>query len=247
MIPGLQGGLVDAGSVLNLDTSENDVDVWDRVGSPAEIIHLTIWIDSGVVIGGRPALDVTGLTAGSRVIIMNEGRIQGQGGDGGQGDRGQESGGTFSLRGGGGGGGVGTPFGLKGLGRVVGGGANGDDGTDGGTELTTEGIGGANEYVGEDPRSFISGDPPLDGGDAIASDAIKISINNINGQIWGGGGGGDGGRRPPGGPNEDGWDGGDAAEDAPGTVSGSAGYAIRGSDVTFINGGSSPNVEGTVG
>lgn len=242
MIPGLLTAAGSAGLVVLID-GETEVDIASRVGSPNDAISLTVIVPSGSTIGSadiaNAALDMSGLASGSRVHLINLGRIQGKGGDGGDGSDGNFAGGSGPGRGGGGGGGAGTNVGTGGTATSPA--TAGSDGTD-----DTGGAAGAT--ASSTTTAFVFGTAGEDGGDAINAGSVTLSITNADGEIWGGGGGGGGGARrnsdilEPGAGGDPGEAGANGA-----TLGGAGGYAVRGSSVTFISGGSDPNVKGTVG
>ena len=238
---------------VTYDTTTQDVDVFADAGSPSAAQDWLVVVESGVTIDSSdpsiPAFDMSGFPAGTRVVLVQAGLILGAGGAGGQG-----AGSSGTSIGGGGGGGAGSVVGAGGLG---GGGTGGNDGTDGAAHpSTTAGTGGTGTNTG---GTFVGPTAGEAGGDAISSGSVELIIDNT-GSIWGGGGGGGGTDGSS--INGNGGDGGDggapgvagsAGTNVPGVFYGTAGaggaggYAVRGSDVTFRVGGSSPDVEGTVG
>lgn len=249
IVPGLPTPIADASQILNLSATENDVDVFARLGSPTYVVHPVIYVQSGVVIGSSDAataaLIISGFASGSTFTLINEGRISGKGGDGGVGDDGKDA---LQVRvGTGGGGGAGASVGIAG--PVTSPATLGTNGS-----ATLGGHEGANGISGPTVpvKSATEGE---DGGDAISCGAFPLSITNANGEIWGGGGGGHGALWDVGSGDWHaqlglGGSGGDIAEDCENIgflTAGFAGYAVRGSAATFVSGGSDPNVKGTVG
>lgn len=252
MIPGfpMRSG---AGLFVDLNTNAFGVNLFQRAGSPSYATTVLAVVRPGVTVGSTatdiPALDCSEFPAGTLVVLVNQGRIQGCGGEGGKGDLWGTGGGT-QYWGGGGGGGAGTAPGTGGItdpAQPSASGASGDS-TSGGT--------GANSLaLSTGSAVFSDNEPGEDGGDAISHGAVDIAINNIAGEIWGGGGGG-GGSQASGLDTAVGGDGGDPGRAGDGSTQvgnpvspgGAAGYAVRGTGtVTFNGGGVSPNVEGTVG
>lgn len=244
IVPGLPTGAGQSPNILVLGASENDVDVFARLNSPAYAFTGYIYVLPGVVIGSSssttPGMDFTGFIAGSSFQLINEGRISGAGGAGGAG--GDAYAGSAQV-GAGGGGGAGTVVGAGGTATSPA--TAGSAGTD-----STGGAHGTSAIAGGSP-AFKATEEGENGGDAIASALVTLSIINANGEIWGGGGGGVGGFEPN--PTlNDGGDGGDAGEDAEHIgllASGFAGNAIRGdaANITFVSGATDPNVKGDVG
>jgi hypothetical protein len=115
---------------LTISSNTTNFDIHVAAGSPAVASNITVTINAGVTVGSasatNPALTTGNLPAGSTITIVNNGRIQGAGGNGGSG---------------------GTGY------------TNGTDGGAGGTALLL---------------------------------TQNVTIDNTNGQIWGGGGGGGG-------------------------------------------------------
>src|SRR3954470_4677232 len=72
---------------VNSDTA--DLNVATTLNSPAGPVEVVLFIASGVnvygsVVGaGQPGLDCSGLASGSNVIIINNGKFWGKGGNGG--------------------------------------------------------------------------------------------------------------------------------------------------------------------
>lgn len=241
-VPGLPTGAANSGGILILGQSQNDVDVFVSLNSPPYVSTFSVIVGAGIAIGSTsaltPAMDFTGFAAGSTFNLINRGRIGGAGGNGGRG--GDGFGGLPNFAGAGGGGGAGSVPGLGG----------------GATPLGTVGQPGGALLGGVHGTSLTASSPPFlfteegqNGGDAILSGTFVLNITNIEGEIWGGGGGGVGGFQPN--PTLfDGSNGGDIATDCEhiGLLeNGFAGYAVRGTAVTFISGPSDPNVKGLVG
>lgn len=234
------------------------------MGSPAGVQDYTVLVTSGTIIGSAtptdPAMDLSGFTAGSRVRLINYGRVGGAGGAGGEGIDGYISlaaGVQFGIadhKGGGGGGGAGT---------VVGVGASATStavsGSNGGDEL-----GGAFGANGSGSNNYVVGSLGTDGGDAVFAGIHTVAILNATGEIWGGGGGGEGGyvsriNLGVGGTVNVfilGTNGGDVGDAADGTnilaqqPPASAGYAVRGSGViAFLDlaGSIDPQFKGAFG
>ena len=238
-VPGLTGG--GGGIVVAITASTQDVDLAALLGNPSGAVHYMLFIDSGVVVGSSststPALDASGLNAGSVGRWFVNGSAYGAGGDGGNGWA--FSGGN-GFDGGGGGGGGGSIVGLGGDGAFTGG--DGADGTlDGGT--------GGQTLVAV--SGDITGTPGLPGGDSVTLNH-PVTVY-VSGNIGGGGGGGDGASDVD--SLDDGGDGGGLGEDggngsSEGATQGAAaGFAIRYSESgdATINLVGSGSVEGTVG
>lgn len=241
MIPGLPHQSPSGKRFLVLNASENNVDVQARVLDPLIPVDVVISVATGVIIGSAQgagndqSIDLTGLPAGSTVRIINKGRIQGRGGNGGS--AGCSSTGDTRWAGGGGGGGVGSVPGEAGLGGISLGNLNGTDGTAGGTAFGSAGSGGTggnDDMFGGPELSFTYGDQ---GGIAIRAGDIALVIDNGSGEIWVGGDGGRGGTVS----SKDGESGFDPDEyDA--SSGRSPLTAVEGTDVTFLSGGSFPNL-----
>lgn len=254
MIPGHPR--VNATAVLvRYAASENDADVFADAGSPTAPVNLVVQIASGVVLGStgptNPSLDFSSFATGSSLYLQNAGKVQGAGGAGGQGFTTVSS--SVESVWGGGGGGAGT---VGGVGFPMLGVAAGADGTD-----TAGGAGG--EFWQRIGGGGLSPTVGGDGGDAIDAGTHAITIDNASGEIFGGGGGGGGATveapfdtgTPGNNANTFGGTGGGPGDVGGDSVQvlgtpiagGAAGYAVRSSGtVTFVAGGSSPNVEGTV-
>jgi len=76
---------------LNLTISSNtfNYNIYQEAGSPTNPVNVTLTIESGVIVGSvntaQPALTTGSFPSGSTVKMINNGRIQGRGGDGGDG------------------------------------------------------------------------------------------------------------------------------------------------------------------
>ena len=243
MLPGLPNHAASFRS-HRYSVSAEDSDLHADIDSPSGAVLVVVRVNSGVYLSSSdrsiPAFNVSNLAAGSRVILLNDGEIRGAGGDGGPGKAL-----SSSLDFGGGGGGAGVVPGIGALGGRAfdpgGAPVNGEDGT--------EFLGGANGEAAlysqlAYPRDAATGE---DGGTAILSAGVTITVYN-NGTIWGGGGGAAG--YTDAGPPFDvfGGDPGQPGGSHTGTPPGGAGgYAINGTDVTVATGGSSPDLEGDIG
>jgi hypothetical protein len=247
IVPGLPTG-VPAQLIYRYATPTLDRDLFVDLGSPTDPVDVLVYVISGVIMGstdtGNPALDLTNLPTGSTVQLVNNGLIEGRGGDGGLSWREV----SFGVSGGGGGG-AGTLGGTGAIGTAAIPSTVGADGSSG-----SGGAGGTADNTGGSFREPTNG---LPGGDAINAGSIPLTVIN-SGSIWGGGGGGGGGNRTDAFDERDGGAGGDSGQPGeqgqpipggffPGKPGGAAGYAIRGTAVTVVSGGSSPNMEGTVG
>jgi hypothetical protein len=236
--------------------TSNDVDVHADIGFIIGPVSLTIFVPSGVTIGStsiaNAALDLSGLYDGSRIMLVNQGTIEGKGGAGG--DAG--SNGLLGLRGsgGGGGGGSGTVGGTAGEGWAN---PPATDGTAGTSGVAGDGGPGQDDATMTTTRATLDGGPAKE---AIFMGNSELTIVNAGASIFGGGGGGGGGGYRDGnyraggdggGPGVVGLDGDGATNPVLGSpargVGGPPGFAIRHSgDVIFISGGTSPNVEGDI-
>lgn len=239
-VPGLPNAQAGAGNALILGVSENNVDVFARLGSPSDVFVGSVYVAPSITIGSassaNPAMSFIGFAAGSHFQVVNEGTISGAGGNGGNGGNGLGT--PPTDVGAGGGGGAGSVPGTGGSAAAPAtAGANG-------TAL----LGGAHGTSGVGAAPFLMTTEGEDGGDAIEISGITLSIANATGNIFGGGGGGVGGFEPN--PTlADGSNGGGIGEDCEHIAflaSGFAGYAIRGAGATFVSGGSPPNVKGIV-
>lgn len=186
---GASGRRLGIGTTLILSASQNNVNLWNEFGTPAAADLYTVRILPGVIVGStsvaQPAMTTTpNFTAGSTFLILMEGdgRVQGKGGDGGDG-RWVTGLPTAAA---GGGGGAGTLPGLAGLQR-----STHFPPTDG-TDLAGGAGGFASTYTGGaeiDPNTVGE-----DGGDAIHTwyDIEIEATFGADGAVWGGGGGGRG-------------------------------------------------------
>lgn len=184
----------------------DNVNLFTDLGSPAYPVDVTVMILDGVTIGAavaagqdapNPAFRIpSSFAAGSRVYLINRGRIAGGGGIGGEGDRGRrDTGQGTAFVGGGGGGGAGSssqgglesPFDFD----------PDNTATDGSSGTTT--LGGAagaqdpNEAPGVGDGGYSRGASPQRGGSAISCNNVDLWIDNTSGEIWAGGDGGEGG------------------------------------------------------
>lgn len=79
--------LVVAPSIININASAQNVNLWNLAGNPPCAISATVNIAAGVTIGSTsnasPALTTGPFASGSAITINNSGRIAGKGGDGG--------------------------------------------------------------------------------------------------------------------------------------------------------------------
>jgi hypothetical protein len=222
-------------------SSQDNVNFFTDAGSPS-FGNWVIVIEAGVTLGSAdvstPAA-VTGSFPGT-LTVVNSGRIQGQGGDGGAG-RGFVAGGKGTdWHSGGGGGGAGTGYGLGGESGT----GTGVDGADGTSE-----DGGAGGIAGTNPggvhdHAAVAGE---NAGHALQLE-MDVTVDNTGGEIWGGGGGGSGGD----GAGAFGGSGGDPGEAGSvglnGPSAGAAGKAVdlQGNSITWDGGEGSPNVKGAV-
>jgi len=254
---------------LTIPASVQDLHLHSALGAPSGILTVNLRIPRGLVVSassaGGWALDTTGFESGSEINVFNEGYIIGAGGNGGRGSsvyesaqsdtaifqsachgypgghaiRGPGAGRTLNLHnatgfvygggGGGGGGGARSSGGIPsegsggGGGGGAGGGNGGDAGAAGGT-IATNGKAGSPGPVGA-------------GGDGGAGASAGPAAGSA-----GGAGGGYG---------ESGSDGVAATAATLVGVRGAGGAAgravdVNGATVTFVSGGSSPNVRGAV-
>jgi len=266
IVPGLANAATVEGNFATIHSDTTKQSVTLLFGAPTSAVDVFLTVAHGVVCGSDnsfwPGLWVD-LPSGSVVRLTNLGRITGKGGDGGNGHRGEdffETGSTSPslARGGGGGGGAGTTSGYGGGADESSSATNGVAGT-----ATLGGAAGAN---GIDADSyFLLATPGRNAGDAIILNAgVELIITNVDGEIWAPGGGGTPGNfgtniipYSPGAGGDIAMPGGNGNRltgsgytGAPGPLTpGTAGYAVRGAvaDITFISGGSSPELKGTVG
>jgi hypothetical protein len=167
---------------FHCSVSKNNVNFFTDAGSPA-YGNWNIIVDKGVILGSTStgtAAATTGVFPGALKITVL-GRIQGKGGDGGQGLLTVSK---VSIAGGGGGGGAGTQVGS--------GGDSDPNGTDGfpGTPTSGGAGGSSGSQVGSLERNFGAG---RSGGPALS---LSMSAFVAAGEIWGGGGGGAGSLSP---------------------------------------------------
>ena len=241
MLPGLPN-FAAAAIVFAYQVSAEDSDLYVDMGSPAGSATVVLYVNAGVVLSSSgpsvPALDITSFNTGSHIIVVNRGDIRGAGGAGGNS---KSFDGSPAGNYGGGGGGAGIVGGIGGFGHP----ATASLGADG-----TEFAGGANGTQ-TDGRTYI-GEATVGGtgGTALLSGDIRLTVYN-EGTIWGGGGGAGGNgsfgtiTAPTGGaPGAAGDQGSRQSNSAAG---GAGGYAVNGTDITFVSGGSSPDVEGDIG
>lgn len=183
----------------------DNVNLFTDLGSPAYPVDVTVMILDGVTIGAavaagqdapNPAFRISSsFAAGSRVYLINRGRIAGGGGIGGEGDRGRSDGNSASgFIGGGGGGGAGSSSqgGPESTYDIDPGNAA-TDGSAGTT--TTGGAAGNNDINGNTTGGYDRGGDPQFGGTAIACNNVDLWIDNTSGEIFAGANGGDGGRQ----------------------------------------------------
>ena len=82
-------GLLGGSRTLVISSNQTNFNLHTALGSPGGAVRATVIINSGVVVGSNnsatPALDEGPLAAGSRVTIINNGRLAGMGGAGGAG------------------------------------------------------------------------------------------------------------------------------------------------------------------
>ncbi len=202
---------------------------WDGVSATT----VTINIPSGVIVGststGTPGITIS-LPVGSTVILNNEGRIQGRGGDGGRGDDTQTLGGDGGTA-------LNTNVSttIDNLSGEIWGGGGGGGGGGGSTNTNPPGSGGGGGGGGAGTNGG-SGGP---GGSGSSSSGSAGSAGTATAGGNGGGGGvlaGNGGTG--GNPGIAGSNGGTGCPICFGSSGGAAGNAIDGvSNVTFVNTG----------
>jgi hypothetical protein len=267
------------GSLVSLEFTTNEmcVDAYARAGSPAGPVTLTMRIPEGVLIYslvvGTPALDLEGFAAASIINIINEGHIQGAGGDGGDGGVSATMSGSDPLRIAGRPGedagdairGPSTAVDVNitnANGFIWGGGGGGGGG--GGTADNGDGDWSAGGGGGGGAGGGKRGQGGSMGSSTATSATVRIGDPGVSAGIgpngtFGTGGLGDEVNSATGGPGGDGGDWGESgdpgtspstgAQDSPGGDGGAAGKAYNqngGSPVNFVSGNSSPNVEGAI-
>jgi hypothetical protein len=259
--------VVDAGVNLTISTSQSNV-ILSSLASISSPAAVTVTIAPGVVISssspGTPALATGVFPAGSVLTIINQGTIRGAGGSGGMGG-GSGSVGGFSFNANT----IGSPGGAGGAairldwpasinnasGTIAGGGGGGGGGGSGWKDFDCwlgGGGGGGGAHGG-------SGGPPGNGMCRVASVGQPGTTSSFGaggaGGIWGpdlrAGAGGNGGA--PGQPGQPGAKGqkqyGDPGNgNYNGGAGGAAGAAVitQGNSLSWISGGSAPNVLGPV-
>lgn len=256
-------------------SNEANVRVFERMGSPAGAGPFTVTVAPGVditsVTPSVPAMDFTGFPGGATVNLVNQGRIMGCGGHGGDGAEGgnmDSDHGLFASRRGGNGknGGVGIKGPGTGVtfsitnaqGRIYGGGGGGGGGgvsTDFNSTACNGGGGGAGAGNGRGGRggTAYSQDSGATAAGADGTNGLLVNTaangtggagtNSVDASTASGGNGGDWGAN--------GTIGGSAtanAWDIPPGNAGTAGLAIdqAGGTAGFVSGSGSPNVKGAV-
>jgi hypothetical protein len=260
---------------LEFTTNEMCVDAYARAGSPAGPVTLTVRIPAGVLIyslvTGTPALDFEGFASGSIINLINEGHIQGAGGEGGDGGVSATMSGADPLRirgrpGEDAGDAIRGPSTACDVnitnanGFIWGGGGGGGGG--GGTADNGDGDWSAGGGGGGGAGGGRRGQGGSMGSSTATSATVRIGESGESGSIgpngtFGTGGLGDEVNAATGGPGGDGGDWGSSgaagtspttgAQDSPGGPGGAAGKAYNqngGSPVNFVSGNSSPHVEG---
>ena len=135
-------GLRSSSLTLTFSSSTNAPNILSLLGNPSSAVQVAITVNAGVTVGSTgtsvPALDLSVLPSGSKVTLLNNGTIEGAGGDGGaqgtpNGGNGGDGGTAIKTRctttitnnggiwGGGGGGGGAGQTGVSGGGRGGGG------------------------------------------------------------------------------------------------------------------------------
>lgn len=253
---------------------ENTVD-WNllaKVGSPGGAITANVTVSAGVVVQalstGTPAMDLSGLPAGSTVNLFNYGYILGKGGKGGNGawaavwrnspdaaggyqyaDVGRNGGNAIK------GPGSGITFNItNGSGYIWGGGGGGGGGgagaTFGGASDSAGGGGGGGAGGGEGGSILPAQVTSVSGGDgANGSTGVNGTYGAGGSAINNGGTGGAGGAGGDWGADGTAGSAGSGGILAAAGAAGSAGKAIElsgASAPTFVSGSGSPNVEGAV-
>lgn len=257
---------------LTLSVSEENVDVFRRVGSPAGVVTVNVTVSAGVIIGSRSkdkaALDFSGgFASGSTINLTNLGFIVGQGGDGDDSRWAVDDGdadfaiGTVKLSKNGGpaikGAGAGVTINITNAnGRIWGGGGGGGCGgarADSDDDLALSGAGGGGAGFGKGGRGLTGNSNANAGSSTGGADGVLnldgTDSKGAKGTKYEGGDGTAG----------DGGDGGDFGADGsagtnvttsgnylPSTSGGTAGKAVdyNSSTVAFVNGSGSPNVKG---
>lgn len=73
--------------ILTATSNTNQYNLYSSAGSPADAVNVELTINSGVYLysqsTGTAGLDITGFTAGSTILVTNNGNIVGEGGNGG--------------------------------------------------------------------------------------------------------------------------------------------------------------------
>jgi len=174
---------------LTISASADDVNLFTLSNSPAVAQNVRVTINAGVEIGGTvagsPALTTGAFVAGSTITIINNGAIQGRGGNGGKGGAEDNDYNGDGLYSGGGGGGSGSSGGS-------GGAAAGGNATPGQTGFGNAGGTGGTSSTGS-AESFAPQAGSI--GNVALNLTISTTLNNTNGILIGGGGGGAGGSR----------------------------------------------------
>ena len=272
-VPGLSA-IDGSGLAVSYLSTQVDANAFVDLGSPGGAVDVTVYIGASAELRattGNPGLDLTGFGAGTRIRVINKGTIYGHGGAGGRGEEGArcvdgtaQTFFTTRFQGGGGGGGAGFNGGAGGA--AVSPATAGLSGTS-----SAGGTAGLDGVPGGGLTPFVETDGAQPGGDAISVGDLFVEIDNADGFIYGGGGGGspgiylweENGEFPN--VTYEAGDGGGLGEDGLPHVKGpdvgswvvpppavwlqpgAAGFAVRGSAVTFLSGGSAPNVLGSVG
>jgi hypothetical protein len=258
---------------LTLSANESNVRVWQRMGSPGGAGPFTITVAAGVDITSLspsvPAMDFTGFSASATVNLVNNGRIMGCGGSGGDGGFAQDTSDGGELikfpRAGTSGGdaikgpGAGVTFSITNAqGRIYGGGGGGGGGglshTDNSTSHAVGGGGGGGAGGGRAGRGDKVGDQfnsatSTDGGNGTFVDAAAGGTGGTGGEQGGSDDGGNGGAGGDWGANGTIGDSPTGADiDITGGSAGLAGKAINqaGGTASFVSGSGSPNVKGAV-
>ena len=264
-------------NAITIYISENtfDFNLLARIGAAFSVATtVTIRVETGVIVAslstGTPAMDLSNVMfAGSTLRLINNGYIQGRGGDGGDGAYFRDVGDNTEVienaqdgRDGGDaivGPGAGITFEItNGAGRIWGGGGGGGGGglsnrANENESLSAGGGGGGGAGGGAGGRALAGGNRDAN---AAAVDGAHGSTG-VNGTFGTGGAGGQA-NNATGGAGGAGGDWGAAGSagvsptsfthDEPGGAGGAAGKAIElnGGAATFLNGSGSPNVRGAV-